>query len=142
MTTDEAPGPDGGGAEVLDRAECLRLLGTALVGRVGATSGALPTVVPVRFDLVGEEIVLHPGSGPRLGVDLHGAVVAFEADAFDPRPGAWWSVVATGVARRREAGPGGAGGADPVIAVSTELLTGRRMARRPVPRAGTRGDRR
>jgi hypothetical protein len=35
---------DHNGLEVLGRDECLRLLGTATLGRIGVTSGALPGV--------------------------------------------------------------------------------------------------
>ena len=49
---------DRNGLEVLDRAECLRLLGTASLGRIGLTSGALPTVLPVNFRLIDDEIRL------------------------------------------------------------------------------------
>jgi hypothetical protein len=40
---------DRNGLEVLSRHECLRLLGTATLGRIGVTSDALPTVLPVNF---------------------------------------------------------------------------------------------
>jgi nitroimidazol reductase NimA-like FMN-containing flavoprotein (pyridoxamine 5'-phosphate oxidase superfamily) len=45
---------DRNGLEVLDRDECLRLLATATLGRIGLTSQSLPTVLPVNFILEGE----------------------------------------------------------------------------------------
>jgi nitroimidazol reductase NimA-like FMN-containing flavoprotein (pyridoxamine 5'-phosphate oxidase superfamily) len=35
--------------ETLDRAECLRLLEAATVGRIGVSIGALPVILPVNF---------------------------------------------------------------------------------------------
>jgi uncharacterized protein len=40
---------DRNGLEVLGRDACLRLLASATLGRVGVSSGALPSVVPVNF---------------------------------------------------------------------------------------------
>ena len=38
---------DRNGLEILDRASCLQLLGSAHVGRIALTMGALPVVFPV-----------------------------------------------------------------------------------------------
>ena len=90
---------DKNGLEVLDRAQCLELLATATLGRLGITSGALPTVLPVNFWLDEDEIVIRTGEGTKLDAALRNAVVAFEADDFDPVYHSGWSVVVTGVAR-------------------------------------------
>ncbi|MGH9177667.1 MAG: pyridoxamine 5'-phosphate oxidase family protein, partial [Acidimicrobiales bacterium] len=76
---------DRSGLEVLDRAECLRLLETAAVGRIGITVGALPVVLPVRFQLQGERIVFVATIGSTLEGATRDAVVAFEADQVDPQ---------------------------------------------------------
>ena len=47
---------DRSGLEILDREECLRLLATATLGRVGITNGALPAIVPINFRLSPAEI--------------------------------------------------------------------------------------
>jgi nitroimidazol reductase NimA-like FMN-containing flavoprotein (pyridoxamine 5'-phosphate oxidase superfamily) len=92
-----APPPRRGeGVEVLSRRECLQLLAHAGVGRVAVSVGALPTVLPVRFALVGEDVVFPAVSGSELDVAVRDAVVAFEADRIDPATG--WSVVVTGIA--------------------------------------------
>ena len=89
---------DRNGLEVLDRDECLRLLASATLGRIGFTSGALPTVLPVNFDLDGERILVRTGRGSKLDAALRDAVVAFEVDDFDPICHSGWSVAVTGVA--------------------------------------------
>lgn len=130
---------DRNGLEVLDRDECLRLLATATLGRIGVTSRSLPTVLPVNFKLDGERILVRTGVGSKLDAATQNAVVAFEVDDFDPMHHSGWSVVVTGVtseitdpaelARLRAAGlarwaPHGDGR---VIAISTELVSGRRV---------------
>jgi nitroimidazol reductase NimA-like FMN-containing flavoprotein (pyridoxamine 5'-phosphate oxidase superfamily) len=92
---------DGAGLEILDREECLRLLapvaGQAGTGRVALTVRALPAILPVRFVLDHERIVIRTGTESTLAVATRSAVVAFEADGRDG-PGGEWSVVATGLA--------------------------------------------
>jgi len=90
---------DRNGLEVLDRAECLRLLRTASLGRIGITAGALPTILPVNFRVDGERILFRTGVGTKLDAATRGAVVAFEVDDIDPMYHSGWSVVVTGVAR-------------------------------------------
>ena len=48
--------PDDREVELLDEAECLRLLTTAAIGRVAFTEGALPAVQPVSFAVADGEI--------------------------------------------------------------------------------------
>jgi len=130
---------DRNGLEVLDRDECLRLLAGARLGRVGITSGALPVILPVNFRVVGNEILFRTAHGTKLEAATRGAVVAFEADAMDPIDHTGWSVMVTGVARQvtdpdelvalqadRVARWAPRGDAC-VVAVSTELVSGRRI---------------
>lgn len=131
---------DRNGLEVLDREECLRLLARATLGRIGVTCGALPAVLPVNFWLDGDRIVIRTGEGSKLDAATRNAVVAFEVDDFDPLYHSGSSVVVTGVAREvtdpgdlaalRQAplarwAPRGNG---KVIAVSTDMISGRRIA--------------
>jgi hypothetical protein len=125
--------------EVLDRERCLRLLATAAVGRVGLTTGALPTVLPVNFVLTPDGIVFRTGWGAKLDAATRNTVVAFEVDDFDPFTHGGWSVVVTGMARELtepeelEAAralplaPWGGGTADRYVRISTELVTGRAL---------------
>lgn len=90
---------DRNGLEVLTRDECLRLLGTATLGRIAVTSGALPTILPVNFRATERGIVVRTVPGSKLDAAMDQAVVAFEVDRLDPIYHAGWSVVVTGVAR-------------------------------------------
>lgn len=130
---------DRNGLEVLERAECLRLLSTATLGRVGVSLGALPTVLPVNFWFDGDRILVRTGPGSKLDAAIRNAVVAFEVDDLDPIYHSGWSVVVTGIAREitdqaerddlRSAplarwAPKGDGH---LVAISTEMVTGRRV---------------
>lgn len=141
---------DRNGLEVLGRDECLRLLASASLGRLGATAGALPTVLPVNYRLVGEHIMFRTGTGSKLDAALDNAVVAFEVDDMDPVWHTGWSVVVTGVARE-VTDPDELAAAEVstiprwapdhasrVVAVSTEIVTGRRLLT-GIPRPATTG---
>lgn len=81
---------------VLSRMECLALLGTVPVGRLGISIEALPAILPVDFALLHEQIVIRSVPGTKLNAATTQAVVAFEADAWDPA-GEWgWSVLVRG----------------------------------------------
>lgn len=130
---------DRNGLEVLDRDECLRLLGQATLGRVGVTIGALPSVVPVNYRIVGDEVVILTGAGTKLDAATKNAVVAFEVDDMDPIEHTGWSVMVTGMARevvdeeeiaeltRRPLPHWAPGGRERIIAISTEIASGRRI---------------
>ncbi|KAB2976283.1 pyridoxamine 5'-phosphate oxidase family protein [Streptomyces sp. SS1-1] len=88
----------------LDAAEALRLLGSVSLGRIVFTRHALPTVRPVNHALDGGDIVIRTHEGAALTSRTEragdpGVVVAYEADAIDPRTHLGWSVVVTGYAR-------------------------------------------
>lgn len=130
---------DRNGLEVLDRHECLRLLTHRRFGRVGVTAGALPTILPVNYWCDGESIYVRTSAGSKLDAALRDAVVAFEVDDIEPLSHAGWSVVVTGVAHeitepaqlaRLALAPLARWAPTPashIIAISTELVTGRRM---------------
>lgn len=82
----------------LDRGECLRLLDTAVVGRVVFTEGALPAIRPVNFLLDGDEIVFRTATNSTLATATRHAVVAFEVDDTDADTDIGWSVVVVGQA--------------------------------------------
>jgi uncharacterized protein len=138
---DEAVEVDRNGLEVLGRDECLRLLATATIGRVGLSSAALPSVLPVNFRLVDDRVLFRTGRGSKLDAATRNAVVAFEVDDFDLVENTGWSVVVTGVAH--ELSDGEIGGIDPtdrvrvarwvpgpddrMVAITCELVSGRRI---------------
>jgi nitroimidazol reductase NimA-like FMN-containing flavoprotein (pyridoxamine 5'-phosphate oxidase superfamily) len=130
---------DHNGLDVLGRPECLALLGSTSVGRVGISLHALPVVLPVVFRLIGEQIVFSTAPGSKLRAATHHAVIAFEVDHIDPLAHTGWSVLATGMARRvtdpaeqeqfTVAGvPHWLAGDDAqLVVVGTDVISGRRL---------------
>jgi nitroimidazol reductase NimA-like FMN-containing flavoprotein (pyridoxamine 5'-phosphate oxidase superfamily) len=90
---------DAHGLEILERADCLRLLASVPLGRVVFTDRALPAIQPVNFVLDGEDIIIRTSTGSKLGMALRGTIVAFEVDDFDPAGRTGWSVTLVGQAR-------------------------------------------
>lgn len=135
---------DRNGVEVLGPDECVRLLRTRSVGRIGISSRALPTILPVDYVVAGRRVLFRTGAGTKLDAATRGAVVAFEVDDVDEARGTAWSVVVTGVAAA--CGTEEAAGADltrlrrwvpgddgHLVAISLDEVAGRRLARRPEP---------
>lgn len=130
---------DRNGLVMLDRAECLRLLGVANLGRVGLTSGALPAILPVNFYFDGDDILIRTSPGTKLEAATHDSVVAFEVDEIDPAAHTGWSVMVQGMARhvtdpvelariRTLPLPRWApGGDDDIVAIRPEIVSGRRI---------------
>jgi uncharacterized protein len=86
--------------EELAPGECLRLLASVTVGRLGVTIDALPAVLPVNFVMSEGAVVFRTVPGTKLDAATAGAVVAFEVDANGTAdsPGGW-SVLVRGIAR-------------------------------------------
>ncbi|MCZ4101774.1 pyridoxamine 5'-phosphate oxidase family protein [Streptomyces sp. So13.3] len=87
----------------LEPDEALRLLGTVALGRIVFTRHALPAVCPVNHIIDAGDIVLWGFDGGDIAAltapdDCPGIVVAYEADAIDPKTDLGWSVVVTGYA--------------------------------------------
>lgn len=134
-----SPGLDRNGLAILDHDECLRLVATQSLGRVGLTVGALPTVLPVNFRLIGDRIYFRTSAGQKLAAATSGAVVAFEVDDIDPINHEGWSVVITGIAQPVENAdeidrvdsyglPQWAPVPEPrLVAISTDVISGRRL---------------
>jgi len=131
---------DRDGLEVLDRAECVRLLAGAAVGRIAGTSGALPVVLPLRYALDGDSIVFETGLGSTVDFMSTGSVVAFEVDNLHERGRSNWTVMVTGIAQpvsdpheilrlRRLLPEESPGEADHLLRLSPELISGRRTPR-------------
>lgn len=76
--------------------ESLRLLTGAPVGRIVYSEHALPAVQPVNFVVDDEAVVFRATEGSRLARAVDNAVVAFEADEYDPAAGTGWSVAVVG----------------------------------------------
>lgn len=137
------------GLEVLDPSECMRLLGSVSLGRIGLSSDALPVVLPVNFVLVGDQIVVRTRRGTKLAAATRNAIVAFEVDQLDPHSGVGWSVMVQGFAREL-ADPDelAAANAAPLarwidrhdgrhVGISIDVISGRRVeADGPLPAEG------
>jgi hypothetical protein len=124
------------GLELLDEAECLRLLGTVSIGRVGVTVASLPAIFPVTFTMHDGDVLFRTGDGTKLRAALRGAVVVFEADDADPVQHAGWSVQVVGVAEEVTDTLGELISIEPwarddgrhhLVRIHPELLTGRRI---------------
>lgn len=133
------------GLTTLGRAQCLRLLADAAVGRIVFSVKALPAIQPVPFALYDGAVVVRTNAGSRLAVAVdHDAVVAFEVDHIpDHDLSSGWSVVALGYANAVTAPdmlaevaqlplPRAApDGRDHYLRISIEQIGGRRLDRHP-----------
>ncbi len=133
------------GFEVLSDDECHTLLEAEHVGRVAVSARALPTVLPVNYGVVGDDILFFTGAGLKLQSAQANAVVAFEVDRFDERDETGWSVLAVGVAsevtdpavveaaRRRGIRPWAVGDRPHLVSLRTEFVSGRRIKKQETP---------
>lgn len=114
---------DSAGLDQLDRPTCYTLLAQASIGRLVFTLGALPAVEPVHFVLDGHDVLI--GADQRLTLPALSrlAVVAFEADEYDPLSRTGWCVVLIG--RSHADGDG--------LRITPEIVRGRRIRSLPLP---------
>jgi hypothetical protein len=135
---------DRNGLEVLDLGTCLQLLTTVPIVRLGVTIEALPVVLPVNFALADDKLLVRTGCGTKLSAALNNAVVAVEADDYDPLGHTGWSVLIQGIARLVDEDldplddlpavrPWSVTG-EHLIAISTEIVSGRRVRHDIAPR--------
>ena len=128
--------------DVLTREECLRHLAAGSVGRVLLSSRALPAALPVRYSLLDDRILFwaDPRGHPAAIADK--TVLGFQADDIDRTTHEGWSVMIVGRAsyvRQSEAAAsledgtprGWAAASGPLIALSLDLVNGRRLASPP-----------
>ena len=87
----------GYGLDVLDREECVALLSTQRIGRVGMCTPE-PLVLPVVFALLDGDVVFRTAPGEKLIAAAVNRQVAFEVDDFDVSARSGWSVSVLGVA--------------------------------------------
>jgi nitroimidazol reductase NimA-like FMN-containing flavoprotein (pyridoxamine 5'-phosphate oxidase superfamily) len=130
--------------EELDEAECLELLATTSVGRVGFILKDRPVVLPVNYAVDGRTLVFRTAEGTVLNSAAL-QVIAFEVDQLDESQHTGWSVLAQGVAQdvsdaidtRSEQLRGLAivswapGRRDRWFRLDADMLTGRRLHVRP-----------
>jgi nitroimidazol reductase NimA-like FMN-containing flavoprotein (pyridoxamine 5'-phosphate oxidase superfamily) len=89
---------DHAGTEVLRSSECLALLETKPIGRLGFIEQGLVTVLPVRYMMDAGHVVFRSAIGAKLDAAVRWQSVAFEVDDWDPRDRTGWSVLVHGVA--------------------------------------------
>jgi len=82
--------------EELGRDECLALMTTQRLGRLGVVIDGVPLVLPMQFALNGETVVLQTNQGAK---SLHAPLtsVSFEVDHVDWEQGVGWSVLIQGL---------------------------------------------
>lgn len=81
--------------EWMHRDECLAMLTTAELGRLGVVEGGDPLVVPVNFTYTDGSIVIHTDEGTKLSAASYGRA-ALEVDSIDPVTHEGWSVLVRG----------------------------------------------
>jgi nitroimidazol reductase NimA-like FMN-containing flavoprotein (pyridoxamine 5'-phosphate oxidase superfamily) len=130
------------GVEVIDRPECIRLLGEHVLGRLAVNEGSAPLVLPVNYGLAGDRVVIRTAVGTKL--DAVHRPVCFEVDDFDRAGRSGWSVVVRGrlvevMPADRERWeelrvlpePWAAGDKDHVLCIEPTVISGRRIRPRP-----------
>ena len=87
---------DHAGLEILPFDECLRLLGSVPVGRLAFLADGEMVILPVNHVIDGQHPVFRTARGSKLSAAEGQNLVCFEADYYDERTRAGWSVVVTG----------------------------------------------
>ncbi len=87
---------DHAGFEILPFDACLQLLAKVPVGRVSFFADGEIVVLPVNHALDGQDPVFRTAHGSKLAAAGGQDVVAFEADEYDERTRAGWSVLVCG----------------------------------------------
>lgn len=87
---------DHAGLQTLPFEDCLRLLASVPVGRVGFASDGELVILPVNYAIDGQDVVFRTAAGSKLSAAEEHELVAFEADSYDPGARAGWSVLVTG----------------------------------------------
>ena len=87
---------DHAGLEIVPFDECLRLLGSVPLGRLGFFADGEVVILPVNHIIDGQDPVFRTARGSKLSAAAGQGLVCFEADQYDEHTRAGWSVVVTG----------------------------------------------
>lgn len=79
----------------IEEDECIRLLGTQQVGRLGFLSGGTAEILPINYAMAGDEVVFSTAVGSKLNGVMRSQVV-FEIDEVHTESRSGWSVVVHG----------------------------------------------
>ena len=82
-------------SQELSYSQCEAVLRAGVVGRVAVWSAG-PHIMPMNYSVVDEAIIMRTAADSVLGMQAHGALVAFEVDYFDYAYHRGCSVVARG----------------------------------------------
>jgi len=141
---------DRNGLEVLHTDDCLSLLASTPVGRLGLCEGTLPVILPVNFVLAcppgctDPVIIIRTVPGAKLHAAVDGRPLAFEIDSYDAFDHSGWSVLVQGIGRplagiEREWAATvplhswAIEDAEHLIAIDTDVIRGRRFGKPTVP---------
>jgi nitroimidazol reductase NimA-like FMN-containing flavoprotein (pyridoxamine 5'-phosphate oxidase superfamily) len=130
------------GLEFLTDWECHQLLNRMSVGRVGVSVAGVAVILPVRFAMVGDDVVFITGRGLKLSAAREHKTMTFEIDGFDRHRGTGWSVLVVGTAEEIDRSelygrkgetlhPAAPGERDHVIRIRTDMVSGRRFGPPP-----------
>lgn len=127
--------------ESLEPTECMRLLASVRLGRVGFTGPTGPQVLPVNHTVLDGTIVFRTDLYSAIADGTRASTVAFEVDELDDRMQSGWSVLVVGHADHVEnqvemadvftrMGQPWAPGSRPLVArIIPSRVTGRRFQR-------------
>jgi uncharacterized protein len=87
---------DHAGLEILPFDECLRLLASVSVGRVGLVADGEVVVLPVNHVVDGQDVIFRTAHGSKLSAAQGQDRAAFEADHYNEQTQSGWSVLVTG----------------------------------------------
>ena len=130
-----------GELEKLRVRECLRLLRSRELGRVGFTFARRPMIVPVNYRMIANGIVFRTAPGSKLSAAILRSEVAFEVDDSESSGRSGWSVLVVGKAtelrdakslrqaRRLGVSPWAPGEHDHFVIVPVDEVSGRRFVR-------------
>ena len=119
--------------------ECVDLLRTRSLGRLGYVAGGMPRILPFNFIFHQGSVVLRTGYGEVLDA-VHLRHVVFEVDDADTDTSSGWSVIVQGVAeeiwrpeeldivRRLPLHPWAPGDRDHYIRILSSTISGRRIS--------------
>lgn len=131
--------PRGSALRAITTRECLDLLRDGTIGRLGLTDRALPMILPVRFRVHNDWVVVRTDPLGTMAQAARDAVVAFEVDQVESGTGRGWSVVVLGHASLVTDGPTHAAlscldlpdwttdGSDGHLVIKMERVSGRRL---------------
>jgi len=87
------------GLAILPLEDCLRLLGSVPVGRIGFQADGEVVVLPVNHVVHGHSVAFRTAAGSKLSAAEGQSQVVFEADDYDAGRRAGWSVLVNGYAQ-------------------------------------------